>query len=116
MHECPSIIRRLPPIRVHRLPSTHKRLGYAALDVNANEPRFDNRLRDLPKVILQPHQATAVLEARIAMGQLVIDNLAAHFQCAASLTDLWVKTQAAQVLTPRSAISVGYRQHLQTLA
>ena len=58
---------------------SNKWLGYAALDVYANEPRFDNRLRDLPNVILQPHQATAVLEARIAMGQLVIDNLAAHF-------------------------------------
>jgi hydroxypyruvate reductase len=29
--------------------------------------------------VLQPHQASATRETREAMGQLVLDNLAAHF-------------------------------------
>ena len=67
---------------------SNKSLGYAALDVYANEPHFDNRLRNFQNVILQPHHATAVLEARIAMGQLVVDNLVAHFGNAPLLTPI----------------------------
>ena len=59
---------------------THKRLGFAALDVFESEPDFDKRLLDFPNVILQPHQGTAAIETRIAMGQLLLDNLAAHFE------------------------------------
>ncbi len=59
---------------------THKRLGFAALDVFESEPNFDKRLLDFPNVILQPHQGTAAIETRTAMGQLMIDNLVAHFE------------------------------------
>ena len=31
-------------------------------------------------VVLQPHQASATVETRTAMGNLTIDNLLAHFQ------------------------------------
>lgn len=55
------------------------RLGYAALDVFENEPNIDTRFFDLPNVLLQPHQGSATLETRKAMGRLMIDNLRAHF-------------------------------------
>ena len=58
----------------------HKRLGFAALDVFESEPDFDKRLLEFPNVILQPHHGTAAIETRTAMGQLMIDNIAAHFQ------------------------------------
>jgi lactate dehydrogenase-like 2-hydroxyacid dehydrogenase len=58
----------------------NKRLGYAALDVFASEPNFDKRLLDFPNVLLQPHHGTAAVETRTAMGQLMIDNLAAGLE------------------------------------
>src|SRR5215203_4897119 len=58
----------------------NKRLGYAALDVFASEPNFDKRLLDFPNVLLQPHHGTASVETRTAMGQLMIDNLAAGLE------------------------------------
>jgi D-3-phosphoglycerate dehydrogenase len=33
----------------------------------------------LPNVIVQPHHGTATVETRTAIGQLMIDNLTAHF-------------------------------------
>ena len=55
------------------------RLGAAALDVFASEPDPDPRFRDLPNVLLQPHQASATIETRQAMGQLQRDNISAFF-------------------------------------
>jgi lactate dehydrogenase-like 2-hydroxyacid dehydrogenase len=51
----------------------------AALDVFADEPRAPEALFKMDNVILQPHQASATHETRTAMGQLMIDNLKAHF-------------------------------------
>lgn len=55
-------------------------LGAAALDVFEGEPNFDERFLALPNVMLQPHQASGTVETRKAMGKLVRDNLAAHFE------------------------------------
>lgn len=55
------------------------RLGAAALDVFVGEPAIDPRFVQLPNVLLQPHQASGTIETRKAMGELVRDNLAAHF-------------------------------------
>ena len=54
-------------------------LGAAALDVYADEPRVPAALRALDNVVLTPHVASLTVETRHAMGQLVIDNMLAHF-------------------------------------
>ena len=58
---------------------TKGRLGHAALDVFENEPHVSPALLALPNVLVQPHQGSATVETRTAIGQLMIDNLAAHF-------------------------------------
>jgi len=55
------------------------RLGGAGLDVFADEPSVPEALWGLNNVVLQPHQASATVETRLAMGELVLANLAAHF-------------------------------------
>ncbi len=51
----------------------------AGLDVFLNEPNPDPRFLTLPNTVLQPHVGSGTVESRRAMGQLVRDNLAAHF-------------------------------------
>ncbi len=51
----------------------------AGLDVFRGEPAIDPRFARLPNVALAPHHASGTVETREAMGQLVRDNLAAHF-------------------------------------
>ncbi len=55
-------------------------LGAAALDVFEGEPAFDPRFAALGNVLLQPHQGSATVETRKAMGALVLGNLKAHFE------------------------------------
>lgn len=55
------------------------RLGGAGLDVFADEPRVPEALFALDNVVLLPHVGSATHPTRRAMGQLVIDNLAAFF-------------------------------------
>jgi lactate dehydrogenase-like 2-hydroxyacid dehydrogenase len=54
-------------------------LGAAALDVFEGEPALNPRFLALPNVLLQPHHASGTMETRRAMGQLLRDNLIAHF-------------------------------------
>ena len=54
-------------------------LGSAALDVFEGEPELDPRFLTLPNVLVQPHHASGTIETRQAMGQLLRDNLTAHF-------------------------------------
>jgi lactate dehydrogenase-like 2-hydroxyacid dehydrogenase len=56
---------------------TTGQLGGAGLDVFADEPNVPEALLALDNVVLQPHQASATRETRLAMGQLVVDNVAA---------------------------------------
>lgn len=51
----------------------------AALDVFDNEPAIDPRLMLASNLLVQPHQASATVETRGAMGELVRKNLNAHF-------------------------------------
>ena len=55
------------------------RLGGAGLDVFADEPRVPEALFALDSVVLAPHAASGTNETRSAMGQLVLDNVAAWF-------------------------------------
>jgi lactate dehydrogenase-like 2-hydroxyacid dehydrogenase len=54
-------------------------LGGAALDVFEGEPHLNPRFLALPNVLLQPHHASGTVETRRAMGQMMRDNLTAHF-------------------------------------
>lgn len=51
----------------------------AALDVFADEPHVPAELREMPQVVLTPHIGSGTRQTREAMGQLVLDNLQAHF-------------------------------------
>ena len=55
------------------------RLGGAALDVFAAEPRVPASLWTMPNVVLTPHIASATVDTRRAMAELVLANLDAHF-------------------------------------
>lgn len=58
--------------------SSHAIAG-AALDVYADEPRVPEALIKLDNVVLAPHIASATHATRAVMGNLMIDNLLAHF-------------------------------------
>jgi lactate dehydrogenase-like 2-hydroxyacid dehydrogenase len=62
------------------------RLGGAALDVFADEPRVPEALLDMDNVVLFPHIGSATAETRRAMAQLTVDNMAAHFDGRGALT------------------------------
>ncbi|HUP31071.1 MAG TPA: 2-hydroxyacid dehydrogenase [Usitatibacter sp.] len=62
------------------------RIAGAGLDVFVDEPRVPEAFMSMENVVLQPHVASATHPTRKAMGQLVIDNLAAHFAGKALLT------------------------------
>lgn len=55
------------------------RLGGAGLDVFVDEPKVPEELFAMENVVLQPHQGSATVETRRAMGDLMVENLAAHF-------------------------------------
>lgn len=58
---------------------TEGRLGGAGLDVFADEPRVPEALWSMEQVVLQPHRASATLETRTDMGNVLVANLTAHF-------------------------------------
>jgi len=61
-------------------------LGAAGLDVFEHEPHVPEALAALPNAVLTPHVGSLTTETRHAMGQLVVDNLLAHFSGAPLLT------------------------------
>lgn len=65
------------------------RLGGAGLDVFAEEPKVPEALFAMDNVVLQPHQGSATVETRRAMGDLMLANLAAHLAGKPLLTPLW---------------------------
>ncbi len=56
-----------------------KRIAGAALDVFDGEPQVPAELMVMENVVLTPHIASSTHETRRAMGDLVYDNLRAHF-------------------------------------
>jgi lactate dehydrogenase-like 2-hydroxyacid dehydrogenase len=63
-------------------------LGWAALDVFADEPHVPEVLRAMPNVLLSPHAASATVETRGAMFDLVVRNLRAFFETGAAVTPI----------------------------
>ncbi|NVN12294.1 NAD(P)-dependent oxidoreductase, partial [Nguyenibacter vanlangensis] len=61
-------------------------LGGAGLDVFQHEPSVPDALKTMDNVVLQPHRASATVETRLAMGDLVVRNLAAWFAGESLLT------------------------------
>ena len=59
----------------------------AGLDVYENEPRVPDALLAQSNLILLPHIGSATEQTRMAMGQLVIDNLDAYFAKEPLLTE-----------------------------
>jgi hydroxypyruvate reductase len=57
----------------------NKAIGGAGLDVHAREPHVPEALFSMDNVVLLPHIGSATHETRSRMGQLVVDNLLAHF-------------------------------------
>ncbi len=55
------------------------RLGAAGLDAFVDEPHVPEALWTMDNVVLQPHRASATIETRIAMGELVLANIEAQF-------------------------------------
>ena len=64
------------------------RIGGAGLDVFEGEPAINPRFAALGNVLLQPHVGSATTETRRAMGKLMLDNLVAHFEGRALLTEV----------------------------
>lgn len=60
----------------------------AGLDVYADEPNVPEALLTMDNVVLLPHIGSATIETRRAMGNLVVDNLAAFFADKPLLTEV----------------------------
>lgn len=58
---------------------TSRSIAGAGLDVFVNEPKIRDEFHCTPNTVLMPHQGSATVETRMAMGRLVLDSLAAHF-------------------------------------
>jgi lactate dehydrogenase-like 2-hydroxyacid dehydrogenase len=56
------------------------RLGFAALDVFANEPKVPEKLLSMQNVIMTPHQGSATADTRLAMALLLVENVEAFFK------------------------------------
>ncbi|MBS0994988.1 2-hydroxyacid dehydrogenase [Gluconobacter cerinus] len=65
-----------------------KRIAGAGLDVFQNEPNINPEFFKLDNTVLQAHQASATVETRTIMGNLMVDNLIAHFDGKPLLTPI----------------------------
>lgn len=64
----------------------------AGLDVFAHEPEVPEQLMNMANVVLTPHAASGTVETRHAMGDLVIENLIAHFSGEPLITPIFLST------------------------
>ena len=65
---------------------TNGTIAAAGLDVFYNEPRVPQALIDLPNTCLLPHVGSASIATRIAMADLVVDNLISYFSTGTVIT------------------------------
>ncbi|PCJ97295.1 MAG: hydroxyacid dehydrogenase [Zetaproteobacteria bacterium] len=66
----------------------NKSIAGAGLDVYEDEPNVPEEMIKMDNVVLSPHVGSATIETRSKMGQLVIDNLKAHFDGQPILTPI----------------------------
>ena len=64
----------------------NKTIFAAGLDVFLNEPNIRPEFLDIDNLVLLPHVGSASVHTRMAMGQLVVDNLLAYKERRAPLT------------------------------
>jgi hydroxypyruvate reductase len=69
---------------------SNRTIAGAGLDVYQNEPNVPEALVSMDNVVLLPHVGSATLETRTKMGQLVVQNLLAHFEGRPLLTPVAV--------------------------
>lgn len=67
---------------------SNKAIAGAGLDVYNSEPQVPPELIRMDNVVLTPHIGSATVETRSKMGQIVVDNLIAHFRGEPLLTPL----------------------------
>lgn len=65
---------------------TNKAIAGAGLDVYDSEPQVPEELIRMDNVVLTPHIGSATLETRSRMGEIVTQNLIAHFKGGRLLT------------------------------
>ena len=63
-----------------------KKIYGAGLDVFLEEPNINQRYLKLDNVFIQPHQASATIKTRQAMGDLQYQNIASYFENGKPLT------------------------------
>ena len=59
---------------------SENKIAGAGLDVFASEPSIPQALRELEKVVLQPHVASGTVQTRTAMGKLMLENMSNYFK------------------------------------
>jgi lactate dehydrogenase-like 2-hydroxyacid dehydrogenase len=62
------------------------KLGCAALDVFEHEPKVPEALLKTDRAVLLPHIGSATLETRVAMENLMLENLQAFFETGRVIT------------------------------
>jgi len=72
------------PALIHALES--ETILAAGLDVYAHEPKVPDRLKAMANVVLLPHIGSGSHYTRAAMGDLLVDNLAAWFATGQAMT------------------------------
>jgi hydroxypyruvate reductase len=66
------------------------RIASAGLDVFADEPHVPEELNSMTNVVLEPHQAGATVESRVATTELLLQNLRAYFAGKPLITPLHI--------------------------
>ncbi len=69
---------------------SNKMIAGAGLDVYEGEPYVPRELFSMDNVVLTPHIGSATFETRTKMGQIVVDNVLAHFEGRSLLTPIGV--------------------------
>jgi hydroxypyruvate reductase len=59
---------------------SNRSIAGVGLDVYESEPNIPQALLNMDQVVLLPHIGSATLETRTQMGELVIENVLAHFE------------------------------------